>query len=591
MKLPIRSLSAAGVALAAAATLSAADFHDWAPTPPMGWNSFDCFGLSLTEAQAKEQAEAMVKQLKPFGWNVFVIDHQWYNDNQKGFQSDIRHTFAMDEYGRFIPAPERFPSSKDGKGLKPLADYMHERGLKIGVHLMRGIPRQAVRENTKVKGTNYRAQDIVNMRSTCPWNQDMYGVDMSKPGAQEYYDSVFEQFAEWGLDFIKIDDLSRPYATAEIEGIRKAIDKCGRPIILSLSPGDTPIQNGEHADRHANMWRVSDDFWDRWEPLRGMFGRLHRWEPYRIKGSWPDADMLPFGIIEFTRPTNFTHDEQRLCFTLWSIARSPLILGADMTKLDDWTLKLLTNKEVIEINQNSENNRQLIQDGDLIVWTADVPGSRDKYLAFFNTGTSEYNKYDRRKALAESPGVGLQGVPEAEITADIKGSKILALAVVDNGYGSSYSHSAWIQPEISGPAGTKKLVDMQWSSAHAGWGAVRNGLTSDGQAIDGIGTHALSLIVYKLPEGYDTFKSKVKLVDNSDSRNRLKFLVLDEKAFEQPSPETSDIKVDLAELGFSGKVAVRDLWEGKEVGTAEGAFTCEKLPCHATKLYRLSPAK
>ena len=157
MKLSMRYFSAAGVALAAAATLSAADFHDWAPTPPMGWNSFDCFGLSLTEAQAKEQAEAMIKQLKPFGWNVFVIDHQWYNDNQKGFQSDIRHEFAMDEYGRFIPAPERFPSSKDGKGLKPLADYMHERGLKIGVHLMRGIPRQAVRENTKVKGTNYRS--------------------------------------------------------------------------------------------------------------------------------------------------------------------------------------------------------------------------------------------------------------------------------------------------------------------------------------------------------------------------------------------------------------------------------------------------
>ncbi len=262
-----------------------------------------------------------------------------------------------------------------------------------------------------------------------------------------------------------------------------------------------------------------------------------------------------------------------------------------MTKLDDWTLKLLTNKEVIEINQNSENNRQLIQDGDLIVWTADVPGSKDKYLAFFNTGTSEYNKYDRRKAIVQSHGVGLQGLPEEEISANIRGSKILALAVVDNGYGSSYSHSAWIQPEISGPAGTKKLVDMKWSSAHAGWGAVRNGLTSDGQAIDGIGTHALSLIVYKLPEGYDTFKTKVKLVDNSDSRNRLKFLVLDEKAFEQPAPETSDIKVNLADLGFSGKVVVRDLWEGKNIGTAEGTFTCEKLPCHTTRLYRLSPAK
>ena len=157
MKATLKTLTLACAALAAAA-LSAADFHDWAPTPPMGWNSFDCFGLSLTEAQAKEQAEAMVKQLKPFGWDVFVIDHQWYNDNQRGFQSDARHQFSMDEYGRFIPGPQRFPSSVGGKGLKPLADYMHERGLKIGVHLMRGIPRQAVRENTKVKGTDYHAQ-------------------------------------------------------------------------------------------------------------------------------------------------------------------------------------------------------------------------------------------------------------------------------------------------------------------------------------------------------------------------------------------------------------------------------------------------
>ena len=99
-------------------------------------------------------------------------------------------------------------------------------------------------------------------------------------------------------------------------------------------------------NRFANMWRVSDDFWDRWSPLYGMFGRLDKWTPYRIEGAYPDADMLPFGIIEFRRPTRFTHDEQVTVMSLWCIARSPLMLGADMTKMDDWTVKLLTNKEL-----------------------------------------------------------------------------------------------------------------------------------------------------------------------------------------------------------------------------------------------------
>ena len=588
MKATLKTLTLACVMIAGA-TLSAADFHDWAPTPPMGWNSFDCFGLSLTEAQAKEQAEAQVKLLKPFGWDVFVIDHQWYNDNQKGFQSDARHQFSMDEYGRFIPGPERFPSSKDGKGLKPLADYMHERGLKIGVHLMRGIPRQAVRENTKVKGTNYRAQDIVNMRSTCPWNQDMYGVDMSKPGAQEYYDSLFEQFAEWGLDFIKIDDLSRPYATAEIEAIRKAIDKCGRPIILSLSPGDTPIQNGKHADEHANMWRVSDDFWDRWSPLYGMFGRLHRWEPYRIKGSWPDADMLPFGIIQFNRKTNFTQDEQRLCFTLWSIARSPLILGADMTKLDDWTLKLLTNKEVIEINQNSDNNRQLSQKGDLFVWAADVPGSKDKYVALFNASTPGTHNIDYQKAKYHSIKVGGSGVREAEIKADIGGSKSFALAVTDGGDGINYDHAAWLEPVLSGPTGTMKLTELRWKSASQGWGNTRVGQSSDGRQIDGIGSHAASVIIYDRPEGYDTLTAKGVLADGADRQGgTIEFLVLTDEAFDVEVKDEAEVAVDFAELGVGKRARVRDLWEGKDLGEFSGSFS-RVLKCHSAGIYRVTP--
>jgi hypothetical protein len=255
--------------------------------------------------------------------------------------------------------------------------------------MMRGIPRQAVRQNTPIKDASVRAADIADTDSTCSWNPDMYGVDMRKPGSQSYYDSLYELFASWEVDYVKVDDISRPYdATqqAEIEAIRKAIDKTGRPIVLSLSPGCTPLEKGGHVNQHANLWRISDDFWDNWPALRDQFQRLHDWTPHRARGAWPDADMLPLGTIGFGRPTNFTPDEQYTLMSLWCIARSPLMHGGDMTRTDPFTLALLTNDEALAVNQHSENNRQLFRtDAGLIAWIADVPGSPDKYLALFNT--------------------------------------------------------------------------------------------------------------------------------------------------------------------------------------------------------------
>jgi alpha-galactosidase len=294
----------------------------------------------------------------------------------------------MDGFGRLIPAPEKFPTAANGKGFKPLADYVHRKGLKFGIHMMRGISRQAARSNTPIMGTRYRAADIVDTNSLCAWNPDMFGVDMSKPGSQAYYDSLIQLVASWGVDFIKVDDLSRPYHHAEIEAIRRAIDKTGRPIVFSTSPGETPLAAGTNVNQNANMWRISDDFWDQWPSLLEQFKRLHDWTPYRIKGAWPDADMLPLGIVDFKRKTRFTADEQFTLMTLWCIARSPLMLGGDMTRIDDFTGALLTNDEVLAVNQHSENNRQLFRKTDLIAWVADVPDSADKYLAVFNTSDS-----------------------------------------------------------------------------------------------------------------------------------------------------------------------------------------------------------
>jgi alpha-galactosidase len=376
------------------AALTAADASDpvywsWAQTPPMGWNSWDGFATTVTEAQTRAQAEVMKAKLAAHGWSLITVDIQWYEPGATGFDYHKGAKLDLDEFGRLVPATNKFPSAANGQGFKPLADYVHSLGLKFGLHLMRGIPRQAVAAKTPVKGTSYTAADIADTNNTCEWNGDMYGVDMTRPGAQEYYDSVFELFASWGLDFVKVDDLSRPYHQAEIEAIRRAIDRTGREIVFSTSPGATPLSAGENVSTHANLWRISDDFWDKWSLLLEQFDRLRDWTPYRGPGHFPDADMLPVGVLQMgNAKTKFKPNEQFTLLTLWSIARSPLILGADLTKLDDFTLALITNDEVIAVDQASANNHELFHRGGFYGWVADVPGSPDKYLALFNTGAN-----------------------------------------------------------------------------------------------------------------------------------------------------------------------------------------------------------
>jgi hypothetical protein len=393
-------------------TARAADpaYWSWAQTPPMGWNSWDCYGAGVWQEDALANAGYMAKNLKSHGWNLITIDIQWYEPLAHTTEYRKGAILEMDANGRLLPAPNRFPLTAETHSFKPIGDYLHAKGLKFGLHLMRGIPRQAVdRDNAPILGTPYHAADIADTNSKCFWNSDMYGVDMSKPGAQEYYDSVFAQMAAWGLDFVKVDDLSRPYHTAEIEAIRKAIDKTGRAIVLSTSPGATPLNEGEHVETHANMWRISDDFWDGWRQLHEQFARLNNWMPFRGSGHWPDADMIPFGNIRAWTTngwTHFTHDEHYTLMTLWGIARSPLILGGNLPKNDEFTLSLLTNDEVIAVNQNSANNHQLFNTNNQVAWVADVPGSNDKYLAVFNTSPPP------------PPGRGRRGVPPAVELAD-----------------------------------------------------------------------------------------------------------------------------------------------------------------------------
>lgn len=575
------------------------DYHDWATTPPMGWNSWDCFGTQITESQAKEQADFMAANLKKHGWQYLVVDIQWYEQNSKGYDYAKDAVLSMDAFSRLVPAPKKFPSAADGVGFKVLADYVHAKGLKFGIHMMRGIPRQAVKQNTAIKGTTARAADIADVTSTCGWNPDMYGVDMSKPGAQEYYNSIMELVASWGVDFIKVDDLSRPYHQAEVEAIRKAIEKTGRRIVFSTSPGETPLSAGPSVNQNANMWRISDDFWDNWKAMYDQFKRLHDWTPYRITGAWPDADMLPLGQLQLGRPTNFTREEQFTLMSLWSIARSPLMHGGDMTKTDSLTLALLTNDEVLAVNQHSTNNRQLFRTDDgLIAWVADVPGSKDKYLALFNTQDAE--SIDRSKAVFSSELITRQTLGRGvNVDVDVTGAKKLYLLVEDGGDDFSYDHFDWCEPRLTGSNGEQKLTDARWKTATAGW---RRPTTSaaiggtpmkvDGRLVSyGIGTHAPSLIVYDLPEGSQRFKAFAALDDGGVTQadgSTVKALVFTQSPYVTKGPVK--IPVQLSQLGFGKSVRIRDLWNHRNLGSFKVEFAPE-VPCHGGRLYRISPNK
>lgn len=367
-------------------------------TAPMGWNSWDCYGASVTEETVRKNAEFMAKNLKQYGWEYIVVDIQWSQPTALGHAYAPFTELCMDEYSRLIPAENRFPSSAGGKGFAPLAEYVHSLGLKFGIHIMRGIPRQAVHRNTAIKGTDKTARQIAKTASTCFWNTDMYGVDPEKEGAKEYYDSLFELYASWGVDFIKIDDICRelPHEESELVMISKAIRSCGRDMVFSLSPGPAVLDKAELYKQVADMWRITDDFWDRWDLLYAMFERCEKWSIHTGAGGWPDADMLPIGALnqdeDINYVTKFSEDEQINMMTLWAIFRSPLIIGGEMTKFDDFTMSLLTNEAILKMHATSRHAHQVwrreVNGVETVLWTS-MCADGGQYFALFNLGEED----------------------------------------------------------------------------------------------------------------------------------------------------------------------------------------------------------
>lgn len=369
-----------------------------AAKPPMGWNSWDSYAETVGESDIKANAAWMAEHLKVYGWQYVVVDSGWYVTNHSVGENAPAAEFSLDRYGRYTPAVNTIPSAESGAGFKPLADYVHSLGLKFGIHILRGIPREAVRKNLPIAGSSYRAKAAADTADTCPWNPFNYGLNVHSPAARAYYDSIARLYAEWGVDFLKVDCISsRPYKGEEIRMISEALRKVRRPIVLSLSPGPSPLEEADYLSRYAQMWRISDDVWDIWKSdqefpqgVGNQFARAAKWAAFSRPGHWPDADMLPLGRLEPVagwdkpRTSRLTHDEQRTLLTLWSIFRSPLIMGGNLTLCDDWTESALTNAELLAVDQNSSQSHAVVSTEKAAVWISTPESDNGVYVALFN---------------------------------------------------------------------------------------------------------------------------------------------------------------------------------------------------------------
>ncbi len=410
MKKNILTVSALLTFSACAFASGGVDPRTLAPTPPMGWNSFDSYGVYLHEQTALANLEAMATKLKPHGYDYFVIDNGWFGEYklQPGtlFAAEKHaHHLNLNKYGHFQPSKVYFPN-----GFKPIVDRARALGIKFGVHLMRGIPRQAYELNLPIKGTKYTARDIANKdpKENCTWCDYCYAVDMTKPGAQEWYDGLVQHIVDLGVDFIKYDDIVEH--PDEVEAVAKAIRKTGKPILLSLSPGGTVDPNAISSFKQSNMLRVTKDVWDEQHYIDECFKAWRKWQGKEEPGFWIDMDMIPFGKLQLMSPpsadptrdimskgdialagkgvirqSQLTKPQMKTFITMRALAASPLMMGGDLPTLDDFSLMLLTDPEMLACNQNGVMGSLVSEKGTLESWNAAKKGTKTEgWVGVFN---------------------------------------------------------------------------------------------------------------------------------------------------------------------------------------------------------------
>ena len=604
------ALSVAVMFAAVAAPASAQDedmatFRTWALTPPMGWNSWDCYYSSVNEEIVMKNARYMVEHdLVKYGWEYVVVDIRWYcnhpslgggNYNQNGTQD-----YVLDDYGRYLPSPTRFPSAMvngQNKGFKAMADELHKMGLKFGIHLMRGVPKAVVGSSYKLKGSESTPWSSVYANTTpaCTWLKDNLTVQNNEYG-QLYYNSLMDLYAEWGVDFIKVDDLSRPFYTDEIRMIRKAIDQCGRPIVLSLSPGKTQYVYADDCLENANMWRMMDDLWDSWSAVDLVFNEAAEWSKHARPGNYADCDMLPLGQIAMTvadngytsahagRWTNLTQNEQYTMMTLWGICHSPLFFGGEMTKNDEFTNSLLTNEEYFRMHHYGIDAREVSnnEDNGQTVWTSTDPATGYKYLALFQRNNNRWVVGSKALYKSETVAYTTDGHKVDVDMAWPEGSKTLALVVDDGGDNYNYDHGDWISPTLvlrngdevplTGAYLTRTYTKSYFNRVSENKNVSTGGkMTVLGTTYDtGFSTDANAVLFFTIPEDMDVVRFRAMAaaddsgINQTGSTTSLRFMVFDQNPLTAEQDNSAARTGLIARSGGSRSKAVEFSVEGAE---------------------------
>lgn len=330
-------------------------------TPPMGWNSWNCWGDKVTAQNILDAAKAMVSSgLINHGWTYINIDDSWQGLRRGKYNA--------------LQGNEKFPD------MKALCDSIHALGLKVGIYSTPWVTSYAEypggsAENPEGKWEKPTIPKRGNVnKKILPWAIGKYSF--AKADAK--------QWAEWGIDYLKYD--WSPNELLETIEMYNALRNSGRDIVLSLS-NNMPYENIPEISKYANAWRTTGDIRDTWESVIRIGFSQDKWAPYQRPGHWNDPDMLVVGYVGWgnPRPTRLTPDEQYLHITLWSLLSAPLLLGCDLTKLDEFTLNLLTNDEVIEINQDPLGKQavSLSSEGDIRIYVKPLSDG-SKAVGFFN---------------------------------------------------------------------------------------------------------------------------------------------------------------------------------------------------------------
>ncbi|MGB6453078.1 MAG: glycoside hydrolase family 27 protein [Streptosporangiaceae bacterium] len=387
---PMLVISAVGSTPAA----QAATAYPGAPdqTPVMGWSGWSFLRLGADSAQVEGEARALVHTgLAAAGYQYVNIDDGWYQCPSSAGPN-------IDANGRWLVNATSYPNVGSENGIQALAAYVHKLGLKFGIYETAGISAQAVAENTAILGTSYTADDIATTKRQANYNcGGMMRIDYTQPGAQAYTDSVVDQLASWGVDYIKLDGISNSN-TADVQAWQEAIQQSGRPMVLNITQGSYNVKLAPTLKEYANQWEFAPDIEINGPdegsadacnnpPYTGClsvfpltsyswwsdrFADVNTWQPYGGPGGFNDYDSIEVGDGSTDSGMSLAASESQL--SLWSLGSAPLILGSDLSDsvtnaygtsagLTRTDFSLLTNRQVIRVDQDAIDASQVAVSG------------------------------------------------------------------------------------------------------------------------------------------------------------------------------------------------------------------------------------